>query len=169
MFNRQHRNFPLLSLKSRALRALSQREYSRVELLKKLTPYETEEGELERVLNELEIKDFLNEKRNALSIASRKESKLGARRIQAEMKQKGVPLDVAQSVLDDLKITELDRAKALWQKKFGALPDNPKETDQQMRFMLTRGFSMSILKSIYAGFKDESVEQKSSTQQTLNP
>ncbi len=159
MFNRQHRNFPLLSLKSRALRALSQREYSRQELLKKLTPYETEEGELERVLNELELKDFLNEKRNALSIASRKESKLGTRRIQAEMKQKGVPMDVAQSVLDDLKTTELERAKALWLKKFGALPDTPKETDQQMRFMLTRGFSMAILKIIYAGFKDERAEQ----------
>ncbi len=169
MFNRQHRNFPLLSLKSRALRALSQREYSRQELLKKLTPYETEEGELERVLNELELKDFLNEKRNALSIASRKESKLGARRIQAEMKQKGVPLDIAQGVMEDLKTTELARAKALWLRKFGALPNNPKETDQQMRFMLTRGFSMAVLKMVYAEFKDEAAEQDHPAQETLNP
>ena len=126
MFNRQNRNFPLLSLKSRALRALSQREYSRQELLQKLTPYETQEGELERVLNELELKDFLNEKRHAQSIALRKESKLGVRRIHAEMKQKGVPTDVAASVLEELQTTELARATALWLKKFGTLPLNQK-------------------------------------------
>ncbi len=155
MFNRQNRNFPLLSLKSRALRALSQREYSRQELLQKLTPYETQEGELERVLNELELKDFLNEKRHAQSIALRKESKLGVRRIHAEMKQKGVPTDVAESVLEELKTTELARATALWLKKFGALPLNQKEADQQMRFMMTRGFSSSLLKKIYALLKEE--------------
>ena len=155
MFNRQNRNFPLLSLKSRALRALSQREYSRQELLQKLTPYETQEGELERVLNELELKDFLNEKRHAQSIALRKESKLGVRRIHAEMKQKGVPTDVAESVLEELKTTELTRATALWLKKFGTLPLNQKEIDQQMRFMMTRGFSSSLLKKIYALLKEE--------------
>lgn len=155
MFNRQNRNFPLLSLKSRALRALSQREYSRQELLQKLTPHETQEGELERVLNELELKDFLNEKRHAQSIALRKESKLGVRRIHAEMKQKGVPTDVAESVLEELKTTELARATALWLKKFGTLPLNQKEADQQMRFMMTRGFSSSLLKKIYAPLKEE--------------
>ena len=155
MFNRQNRNFPLLSLKSRALRALSQREYSRQELLQKLTPYETQEGELECVLNELELKDFLNEKRHAQSIALRKESRLGVRRIHAEMKQKGVPTDVAESVLEELKTTELARATALWLKKFGTLPLNQKEADQQMRFMMTRGFSSSLLKKIYAPLKEE--------------
>ncbi|MFN0004280.1 MAG: recombination regulator RecX [Burkholderiaceae bacterium] len=142
-------------MKSRALRALSQREYSRQELLQKLTPHETLEGELERVLNELELKDFLNEKRHAQSIALRKESKLGVRRIHAEMKQKGVPTDVAESVLEELKTTELARATALWLKKFGTLPLNQKEADQQMRFMMTRGFSSSLLKKIYAPLKEE--------------
>lgn len=155
MFNRQNRNFPLLSLKARALRALSQREYSRQELSKKLAPFETEEGELVRVLNELESKDFLNETRNAQSIASRKESKFGTRRIQAEMKQKGVPTDIAENVLADLSQTELARAQNLWQKKFGALPTTPKEADQQMRYMITRGFSIQLLKTIYAAFKAE--------------
>lgn len=155
MFNRKNRNFPLLSLKSRALRALSQREYSRQELAKKLSPYETQEGELERVLNELELKDFLNETRNAQSIASRKESKFGTRKIQAEMKQKGVPDEIALSVLTDLSQTEFSRAQNLWLKKFGALPTQPKEADQQMRYMITRGFSTQMLKSIYAAFKDQ--------------
>ena len=161
MLNRQNRNFPLLSLKSRALRALSQREYSRQELLQKLTPYETQEGELEGVLKELELKDFLNEKRHAQSIALRKESKLGVRRIHAEMKQKGVPPDVAESVLEELKSTEFNRAKALWLKIFGAPPLNQKETDQQMRFMMTRGFSSTILKKIYTLLKEDAPTEQS--------
>ena len=160
MFNRQHRNFPLLSLKSRALRALSQRDYSRQELLLKLTPYATEEGELERLLHELELKDFLNETRNAQSIALRKESTLGVRRIHAEMKQKGVPSDVAESVLHELKATEIERAKALWLKKFGQPPTTQKETDQQLRFMITRGFSSTLLKGIYASYKEQAEREQ---------
>ena len=41
-----------ISLKGRALRLLSGREYSRAELVKKLSPFETTEGELAKALDE---------------------------------------------------------------------------------------------------------------------
>ena len=52
-----------LSLKGRALRLLSGREHSRAELERKLAPHETEPGQLRRVLDELQAKDFINEQR----------------------------------------------------------------------------------------------------------
>ena len=47
--------FGTLSVKGRALRLLSGREHSRAELLRKLAPYEEEPGQLERVLDELQL------------------------------------------------------------------------------------------------------------------
>ena len=82
------------------------------------------------------------------------------RRIHAEMKQKGVPSDVAESVLHELKATEIERAKALWLKKFGQPPTTQKETDQQMRFMVTRGFSSTLLKGIYASYKEQAEREQ---------
>ena len=52
-----------LSLKGRALRLLSQREHARAELVRKLSPHETTEGELAQVLDELQAKGFINETR----------------------------------------------------------------------------------------------------------
>ncbi|MEN9669921.1 MAG: hypothetical protein RL018_198, partial [Pseudomonadota bacterium] len=54
-------NLPAISLKGRALRLLSGREYSRAELVKKLAPFETTEGELAKALDELQAKEFINE------------------------------------------------------------------------------------------------------------
>ncbi|MEY3627860.1 MAG: hypothetical protein RL163_2359, partial [Pseudomonadota bacterium] len=45
-----------ISLKGRALRLLSQREHSRVELERKLAAHEEEPGSLARALDELEAK-----------------------------------------------------------------------------------------------------------------
>ena len=50
-----------ISLKGRALRLLSGREYSRAELVKKLSQFETAPGELDKALDELQAKDFINE------------------------------------------------------------------------------------------------------------
>ncbi|HOZ67624.1 MAG TPA: recombination regulator RecX, partial [Burkholderiaceae bacterium] len=50
-----------VSLKGRALRLLSGREYSRAELVKKLKPFEASPGELDKALDELQAKDFINE------------------------------------------------------------------------------------------------------------
>ncbi len=154
MFNSQNKPYPLMSLKSRALRALSQREYSRAELFKKLSAFESSEGELEGVLNELEAKGFLNEERHALSLARKRSEKHGVSRIRQEMKSKGVPQQIADKALEELQNTELERAKALWAKRFAELPQDSKMLQRQQRFMLYRGFSAEtirmVLKSAHA-------------------
>ena len=54
---------PTLSLKGRALRLLSGREHSRAELERKLAAHEEEPGQLARILDELQARDFINEQR----------------------------------------------------------------------------------------------------------
>jgi hypothetical protein len=52
-----------LSLKGRALRLLTGREHSRAELERKLAPHEEEAGQLAKVLDDLQAKDFISEPR----------------------------------------------------------------------------------------------------------
>ena len=141
--------YPLMSLKSRALRFLSHREHSRAELAQKLKPFEADEGELERLLDELQAKDFLNEQRNAHALVNRRSEKLGLGRLKMELRAKGVPDEFAQEALKTLEATEFERAHALWQKKFGSPALDAKAQARQSRFLISRGFNMDTVRAVF--------------------
>ncbi len=144
-----------LSLKGRALRLLSGREYSRAELVKKLTPFETTEGELAKALDELQAKDFINEQRVVDSVLHRRSSKLGAARIKQELQSKGLDAGAVLDAVDLLKSTEVERAREVWRKKFGAAPENASERGKQMRFLMSRGFGSEASRKVISGaFED---------------
>lgn len=152
-------NFPALSLKGRALRLLSGREYSRQELAQKLRQHETVEGELATVLDELEAKGFIDAQRVVDSVVHRRSAKLGAMRVRQELQSKGLPPEAVQAAVAQLQSTELERAQAVWGKKFGGLgglagrrsaePANAQaasaERAKQMRFLASRGFSGDVI------------------------
>ena len=79
-----------ISLKGRALRLLSGREYSRTELERKLAPNEETPGQLAEVLDELQAKDFISEARVVESVINRRQAKMGAARIKPELLGKGL-------------------------------------------------------------------------------
>ncbi len=142
---------PPLSLKGRALRLLSGREYSRAELERKLQPHEETPGALALALDELQAKDFINEQRVLESVVHRKAPKLGALRIRQELQAKGLePAAVAQAV-QQLRTTELERAQALWRKKYGDQPTDDAARAKQMRFLAARGFAGDTIRKVIAG------------------
>src|SRR6187402_1742977 len=96
-----------LSLKGRALRLLSGREHSRVELERKLRTHEEEPGQLVRVLDELQAKGFISDQRAAESVLHRRAARLGAGRIRQELQGKGLDGELVQQVMAQLQGTEL--------------------------------------------------------------
>ena len=144
-----------LSLKGRALRLLSGREYSRAELVKKLTPFETTPGELTKALDELQAKDFINEQRVVDSVLHRRSAKLGAARIKQELQSKGLDAGAVLDAVDLLKSTEVERAREVWRKKFGFAPENATERGKQMRFLMSRGFGSEAIRKVIAGAFEE--------------
>jgi regulatory protein len=146
---------PTLSLKGRALRALAGRECSRVELERKLASFEEEPGQLARVLDELQAKGFLDDQRAADALAYRRGQKLGTARVVQEMKARGMePEAIAQSA-EQLRSTELDRAREVWRKKFGQPAADAAERGKHMRFLITRGFSAEIIRRVVAGSSED--------------
>jgi regulatory protein len=69
---------------------LSAREHSRAELERKLASFEEAPGQLARVLDALQAKDFINEGRVVESVVHRRAGKLGASRIKQELQAKGL-------------------------------------------------------------------------------
>jgi regulatory protein len=143
------------SLKGRALRLLSQREHSRVELERKLAPHEQEPGELAKALDELQARDFINDGRAIESVIHRRSGKLGAARIKQELAAKGLKGEAVTEAMAQLKTTELDRAKEVWRKKFGTQAQDPQERSKQLRFLITRGFAAEVVRRVVQGADEE--------------
>ena len=139
---------PQLSLKGRALRLLSQREHSRVELERKLAAHEEEPGTLAQALDELQAKGFISEARVIESVIHRRASKLGTARVQQELAAKGLSSQAVTEALDQLRSTEFERAREVWSRKFEAPATDPKERARQMRFLLSRGFTSEVVRKV---------------------
>lgn len=147
--------FATPSLKGRALRLLSGREYSRLELERKLATFEEEPGSLAIALDDLQAKGFISEQRVLESVVNRRASKLGAARIKQELQHKGIAPEAIAGVMAELQGTELARAREVWQRRFGAPPADAKEHAKQSRFLLARGFSGAVVGRVLRSPDDE--------------
>lgn len=139
------------SLKGRALRLLSQREHSRLELERKLAGHETEPGQLAKALDELQARGFISEERVVESVIHRRSSKLGTARVRQELQSKGLSPEVMADALEQLRGTELARAREVWARKFGEPATEPKEKARQIRFLVSRGFAAEVVRRVVQG------------------
>ena len=147
------RKKPELSLRGRALQYLARREYSRTELRGKLLPHvQTDEdcesvqpAALDALLDDLTARGWLSDERAATQLVHAKRSRFGTQRIAHELRQKGIPETLIDDALPQLKESELEAARGVWQRKFGVAPQDEKEKAKQVRFLQSRGFSMDVV------------------------
>ncbi len=152
---------PRLSLKGRGLQILAQREHSRSELRRKLLAHaqkdEAEAGaaieQVEAVLDWLQANRYLCEARFVESRVHARASRYGNLRIRQELAQHGVALtaDAAQQ----LKGSELARAREVWLRKFGQPAADAADRARQMRFLAGRGFASEVIRRVVQGMEDD--------------
>jgi regulatory protein len=140
------------SLKARALRLLSRREYSRKELANKLVQLVRQNEEeppkdlqihIEEVLNDFEARGWLSDERFANALVRRRSERFGVRRVADELQRAGVETGLIA------QLTE--RAKALWARKFGQISSEQKERARQYRFLVSKGFSPDLVAKVIGG------------------
>jgi len=161
---------PELTLRARALQYLARREYSRAELAAKLLPHlkakyvqpddggfeqlaeeieppdlEALQSELDVLLDDLTARGWLSDERAATQLLHARRHRFGTQRITHELRQKGISDDLIALALPELKDSELEAARGVWQRKFGSLPADAKEKAKQMRFMQSRGFGFDVI------------------------
>jgi regulatory protein len=145
---------PALSLKGRALRYLSMREHSRVELGRKLARYAEEGDDVNAVLDFLEKNNWLAQERFCESLLNRRSARFGNHRIMAELQSHGVHGNALTGLKAGLADTEATRATEVWRRKFGTVAADAAERSKQMRFLLQRGFSQGAARVAMQGRED---------------
>ncbi len=149
---------PPLSLKARALKLLSQREHSRLELQRKLARHCDDEHEVHGVLDELAQRGWLCEERFAESLVHRKASKMGLSRLRQELAQHGLHSETTAQALAGLKESETARAQEVWRKRFGHAPNDMAERAKQIRFLTARGFSSEAVRQVLRLAEEEAAD-----------
>lgn len=134
-----------ISLRQRALGFLARREYSRLELKRKLAPHAEGEEEVEALLEDFQKRGWLSEERYTEQIIHARRGKYGTQRIVQELREKGVGEEAIGAALPGLKESELETARAAWAKKFGQPPVDAKDKARQVRFLASRGFRMDVI------------------------
>lgn len=139
------------SLKARALKLLSMREHTRLELERKLRAHAESPEQLAQALDALQAKGFINEARVVESVLHRRAARLGASRVRQELQAKGVADAAIVEAMEHLRSTELARAREVWSKKFGAPPEDAKARAKQIRFLISRGFGAEVVRRVVQG------------------
>ena len=62
---------------------------------------------------------------------------------------------LVQRVTQDVRQSEVERARDAWRKRFGTLPESAQERGRQMRFLLARGFAGDAISVVLRGRADE--------------
>jgi len=133
------------TLRQQALGALARREYSRVELEKKLARRTDDPDALRALLDEFEANGWLSDERFATSNARHRQGRFSQRYIVEDLKQKGVGGDTARAAVDALEQDDYATALALWKQRFGNPPADQKEKARQVRFLQSRGFGLGVV------------------------
>ena len=155
------------SLKARALRLLSQREYSRKGLAAKLAESEARWGKLggeqseqtpesrhtqiEAVLDDFEARGWLSDARFAEALVRRRSERYGMKKIADELDRAGVDAKQSAKLLGVLKETEFQRAYDLWTRKYGVRAQDQKERARQYRFLASKGFGSEVVAKVIGG------------------
>ena len=142
---------PQLSLKARALRYLSMREHSRLELGRKLARHAEEGDDVDALLDFLEKNNWLSQERFSESLIHRRAARFGNSRIVAELQSHGVGGDALQELKAGLNDSECARAVDVWERKFGQVATDQAERNKQMRFLMQRGFSQKAVRMAMQG------------------
>ena len=143
------------TLRERALKLLARREHSRTELARKLKAHVVPEDDLDALLDDLAGRKQLSDERYAESRAHALSRKFGAARIAQELRAKGLDKGLAQRAVETARSTEVERARAVWLRKFRSPPDGREERARQMRFLQSRGFSFDAIRAVVRGADED--------------
>ena len=146
------------SLRERALRYLSRRDYSRTELAAKLAPYGTDE-EIETLLNRMGELSLQSDARMAENWVRTHAGRFGRVRLQNELIRRGLARElIEEALINGDMANELERAQAVLRSRYSARPIDTREWARQARFLLARGFATETVRAVLHSVPAENVE-----------
>ena len=138
-----------------AMRLLARREHSRAELRAKLVGRGFENDSVEELLQGLEDQDLLSDERFAMSlIASRAETGYGPKRIDLELRNRGVSEELAREALAKAEVDWGQQVTDQAVRKFGSDPAQTfPEWARRARYLERRGFGQDAIRLAIGNFE----------------
>tara|TARA_Y100001001_G_scaffold61528_1_gene58472 strand:+ start:987 stop:1463 length:477 start_codon:yes stop_codon:yes gene_type:complete len=138
-----------------AMRLLARREHSRTELHGKLVGRGFENDSVEELLQGLEDQDLLSDERFAMSlIASRAETGYGPKRIDLELRNRGVSEELAREALAKAEVDWGQQVTDQAVRKFGSDPAQTfPEWARRARYLERRGFGQDAIRLAIGNFE----------------
>jgi regulatory protein len=137
-----------------ALRILTPRDHSRYELVQKLKHRRFSREDIDDAISACLRFDYINDVRTTkVYIGQLKRKGFGKKRIQLELKKKGLKGDRIQGILDR-SVSEADEREGAARilkkniKRFEREKDRLKRRDKIYRFLHARGFAQSVISHI---------------------
>jgi regulatory protein len=114
-------------------------------------------------LDDLTAKGLLSDQRTAESMITGQARRLGVHRLKQNMKAKGLDRELIDAALEQAHAqglaSELERARGLWQRRFGEPAADPAGRAKQMRFLAGRGFGGDVIHRVLQDARDRDQEQ----------
>ena len=138
-----------------AMRLLARREHSRAELRGKLVGRGFENDSVEELLQGFEDQDLLSDERFAMSlIASRAETGYGPKRIDLELRNRGVSEELAREALAKAEVDWGQQVTDQAVRKFGSDPAQTfPEWARRARYLERRGFGQDAIRLAIGNFE----------------
>ena len=148
----------LFHIKQRAFRYLGRRLYSKKELRTKLLQKKYDKNLIDKVIDYLEEKDYLNDKAFAAAFVKDKIilKKWGEQKLKSELIKKGIHPDVISGVLSEQLSEEvlLENLRDIAEKKYETLIARGKDKDKDyvkqklITFLKSRGYNYEAIKHV---------------------
>lgn len=127
---------------------LARREHTRAEMTRKLSQHSESPEQVELLLDALAARGWLSETRFAESRANTLARRFGSRKIEHDLRTRGVSAEIVERSVEQARAHELQNCRTAWLRKFGALPEDAAERGRQMRFLAGRGFSAEAVRQV---------------------
>lgn len=136
------------ALQSAAMRLLASRDYGRAELERKLSVRFGRAGLVQTVLDDLEERGLLSERRFVESyIDQRCRKGFGPLRIRSELAQRGVAGEAIEQGFDAASIDWEEALRTAAERKFGVVGAEDRQAlARRGRFLEQRGFPISLIR-----------------------
>jgi regulatory protein len=126
-----------------------------VELNKKINSYATSleitNQDVKILLDELIEKNWQSDSRFTEQFIFSKKNKYGMRKVEHELKLRGIDDNLISEGLKSIKSDEFLLAKKIWSKKYSQLPESIEEKTKQIRFLQSRGIELNLILKILSG------------------
>jgi len=149
-----------------AYRLLARRDRSRSEMQRALASHCGEAAVVERVLDRLQARGWLSEARMAEHYVGTRRARMSISRMRQEMARRGLDAEVIAQSTTGLDEADLAVATTLWRKRFRSLPQDRKEREKQLRYLLQRGFSQAVALKVLRAIEDEAPDESEISNET---